>query len=67
MSSHGGHPVHYLMASTAQMSIPQPNTCNPVGHSVTEEIHAHHTLPGIFTHPQWMLQLTSKGEAIAFH
>ena len=27
----------------------------------------HYTLPGIFTHPQWILQLTSIEEAIASH
>ena len=48
-------------------SIPPPNTCEPASHSVKEDIHAHYTLPGIFTHLQWMLQLTSMGEAVASH
>ena len=42
-----------------EMSIPPPNVCNPV------DIHAHYTLPGIFTHLQWMLQQMSMGEVVA--
>ena len=49
------------------MSIPPPNTHDPVGSSVNEDIHAHYTLPGIFTHLQWTLQLMSMGEAVASH
>ena len=44
-----------------EMSISLPNACNPV------DINDHYTLPGIFTHPQWVLGLMSMGEAIAFH
>ena len=51
----------------AETSTPPPNACDPFGHSVNEDIHTHYTLPGIFTHPQWMLQLMSMGEAIASH
>ena len=49
------------------MSIPPPNACNPMSHSVNEDIPAHYTLPGVFIHLQWMLQLTSMGEAVASH
>ena len=65
--------VMVVMQSTVQWqvwverSIAPPNACDPVGHSVNEDIHAHYTLPGIFTHPQWMLQLTFMGEVIASH
>ena len=51
----------------AETSIPLPNALNPVGHSVNEDINTHYTLPGIFSHPQWMFQLTSTEEAIASH
>ena len=49
------------------MSIPPPIAGNPVGHSVNEDIHAHYTLLGIFTHLQRMLWSMSMGEAIASH
>ena len=45
----------------AEMCIPPSNAHNPV------DIHAHYTLPEVFTHPQWMLQWTTIGEAIASH
>ena len=49
------------------MSTLPPDEHEPVDHSVQEDIHTHYTLLGIFTHPQWMLQLMSMGEAIASH
>ena len=45
----------------AETSIPLPKTYDPV------DIHAHYTLPAVFTHPQWTLQWTSMGEVIASH
>ena len=45
----------------AETAIPLPNACNPV------DIHTHYMLPEVFTHLQWMLQLTSMGEAVASH
>ena len=45
----------------AEMSIPLPNICDPV------DIHAHYTLPEVFTHSQWMLWWTSMAEVIASH
>ena len=47
------------------MSIPPPDAHKLTGHSVQEDIHAHYTLLEIFTHPQWMVWLTSTGEATA--
>ena len=44
-----------------KMSIPLPNSYDPV------DIHAHYMLPAVFTCPQWTLQLTSTGEAVATH
>ena len=48
-------------------SIPPPNACEPVCHSVNEDVHVHYTWPRNFTHLWWMLWLTSMGEAIASH
>ena len=42
----------------AETSIPLPNVCDPV------DIHAHYTLPEVFSHPQWMIQQISTGEVI---
>ena len=45
VSSHGGHSVCCLMASTGQCLFPLPNAPDPV------DIHFHYTLPEFFPHP----------------
>ena len=48
-------------------SIPPPSACNPVHHSVNEDIHVHYTWPRNFTHLWWTLWLAYMGEAIDSH
>ena len=45
----------------AETSISPPIACNSV------DIHAHYTLPEVFTHPQWMLWQMSMVDVIASH
>ena len=50
MSSHVGCEVYHPMASMGtDMPSPQPNIC------VTSDVYSYYTLPGVFTHLQWML------------
>ena len=48
--------IHWHLQT--EMSIPLPNACNPL------DTHAHYTLPGVFTHPQWTIQLIIMGETV---
>ena len=58
MNSCVGHGVHHLMASMGSDVIPLANVYVP------SDVYTHSTLPGVFTHLQWMPQWMSTVEVI---